>query len=371
VVVADDTFILWQYPHLVYCNATTFFVGIAAGGYTGFSWNGDGTHNVYIFELSTGKMLGKLNDIPNVITAIKFSPDGKFLSVAFRRGNQRDGIKVYSCANWHIVAEDLEYSGVIKSISFASDGSMATTSGDGYVRLYDSTFKLVARRTTPGGNIPFSVVFNPQGGEVAVSFDDSNQINILSSKNLAHLYNPDMSNLLRVRSVNSNVKHISWSHDGRFLYAGGSHASFVGKTKPDYLIRKWSEAGKGNYEDINASNGGEIQSVVALPNGEMLYCTDTPSFGIITKHSQAHEILKSSISNFTLLKDKFRVSADGTMFQFQYDVKDYALFSITTKNVSPVEGYDDRIFSPRKEFFQLSLTIDNSKAILNGTKLDL
>ena len=89
---------------------------------------------------------------------------------------------------------------------------------DGELRLYGPApeFKLLAKRSAPGGNNPFSARFSPDASLIAVGFDDSTKVNILSGDDLRFIYAPDTSQV-----DNGSLISVAWSTDGSRLYAAG------------------------------------------------------------------------------------------------------------------------------------------------------
>src|SRR3974377_333079 len=183
---------------------------LAVGGWTSVT----GLDNsIYLFDRTTGSLTGRFSGLPNVILHLSYSRDGRYL-VASLWG--KNGIRVYRTADAREVGRDTEYGDHSYWAEFDRTGRVVTTSFDGFVRLYSPEFRLMTKQQARGGRRAFSAGFSPDGGKVAVGFEDSTTMNVLSGSDLSFLYAPDTA-----RANNGNLGKVAWSADGRVLYAGG------------------------------------------------------------------------------------------------------------------------------------------------------
>ena len=163
---------------------------IAAGGWTGAEW--DGTVSIYLFERTSGRMIKKIGGLPNVIFHLVFSKDGRYL-VATLGGN--NGLRVFRTSDYSLSAQDKEYGDRSNWADFDASGRLVTSSWDGYIRLYDAGFRLIAKVKGNSGKQPFAVSFSPDGAKVAVGYGDSTGVDVLNGRDLRHLYSPDTKGL--------------------------------------------------------------------------------------------------------------------------------------------------------------------------------
>ena len=109
-------------------------------------------------------------------TDYAFSPDGKELVFASNR--DRDEASSTNADLWAIAvdapAEALKTPRRLTDNpawdggpAFSPDGRLATSSWDGYLRLYSRDFRLLAKKQDQGGSRPFQVSFSPAGRVVA------------------------------------------------------------------------------------------------------------------------------------------------------------------------------------------------------------
>src|SRR4051812_38107776 len=74
---------------------------IAAGGWTGWDWEGKGS--IYVFDLATGDLVRRLGGLDETVSALVWSPDGQFLAVGLQG---HGGLRVLRADNGTVVASD-------------------------------------------------------------------------------------------------------------------------------------------------------------------------------------------------------------------------------------------------------------------------
>ena len=335
---------------------------IATGGWTGRNW-GD-SNSIYLFDLETGKLIRLITGIPCNIFHLSFSLDGRFMAVCLVYGK---GVQVYETTTWSLSAWDKQYGDQSDRADFDTNGRMVTTSSDGYIRLYDSSFQRIAKVTAPGGKRPYSAIFSPDGLKIAVGYKDTNKVDILSAKDLTLLYQPD------VTGVSKELISVCWSTDGQFLYAAGRWAD----SQDLFPIRKWSLAGKGSFTDQTASRN-TIQNIHSLKNGGIIYGASDPAFGVFDSDGNRSLFVSSLTANFMGSRDFFHISPDGSAVQFCFEQKGKrpAQFSIPDRTLTLYSEYppeNPKMISPHISTFSLSITDwkNNYSPKLNGNPLKL
>ena len=169
---------------------------------------------VYIFEAATGQLITRLGRLGNVIVHLAFSPDGGRLAATLGGG---EGMRLWETAGWRLLAEDKDYGGK-NSYGAAFDGAnrLYTVAYDGQIRRYGADGRLEAKAATQGGKEPFSVAVHPQGGKLAIGFNDTTAVEVYDARTLKRLYAADTSGI-----SGGNLSKVAWSADGARLYAGG------------------------------------------------------------------------------------------------------------------------------------------------------
>ena len=148
--------------------------------------------SIYIFNRGSGRILHQIVGLPDVINHLVFLKNGRFLAAALGGGN---GLRVFRTSDYSLAAEDRAYGGKSTSVDFDSAGRLVTTSYDGLLRLYDASFHLVAKRKALGGEHPYAARFSLDGSKIAVGFEDSIQVNVVSGEDLSPLISPDMTSV--------------------------------------------------------------------------------------------------------------------------------------------------------------------------------
>jgi WD40 repeat protein len=346
---------------------------IACGGWTQFN-NGmndtapDG-HTIYLFDRESGRLAKKINGLPSVITHLAYSKDGRFLAASLAS----NGIRVYRTSDYALFGQDTDYGSYSLGADFDENNRLATTSKDGYVRLYsvgsnrDVPLQLIAKEKAPGGSLPYSVMFSPDGTKIALGFQDSTGVNVLSGRGLSYLYSPDTSDL------NSGDMTVSWSSDGKQLFAGGKASKqFGGEWKR--FIRKWSDQGRGPAAYLTAADQ-TIMQILPLKDGGIVYGATDPSFGIFQTDGTRIMYKSSSIADYRNNQELFLVSNDGTKVKFGYEVwgKSPAVFDLRNRMLLSENSEDSNLSKPITSMQGLFVTDwkDTTNPKLNGAALKL
>jgi WD40 repeat protein len=277
---------------------------VAVGGWTQAGEPGD---SIYLFQRATGKLLLRLNGLPNVIIDLRFSPDGRLLAAALGGAN---GIRVYRTDNWNAAARDTDYQGDSYSVDFDPKGRLVTTCEDSYIRLYDASFHLLAKQTAAGGKQPFFARFDPTGEKIAVGFDDSTAVNVLSGVDLHLLYAPDTA-----LAKNGNLESVAWSQDGLQLYAGGFYSEKSG-WRP---VLRWQEAGRGAKQSFRVSPN-TIRDLRPLANGRLAFGAADPLFGVLQADGSKRWEKRGETLDFRDQENRLRVSDDGSVVEFAFQI---------------------------------------------------
>jgi len=331
---------------------------IAASGWTSKT----GLDNsIYLFDRATGELRSHISGHPNVIFNLTYSPDGQFLVASLYGGN---GIHIYRTSDYSLVFRDIDYGGDSHWAEFDKKGRLVTSCYDGYIRLYDNSFILLEKRKVSGSNQPFAVRFSPEGDKIAVGFNDSRQISVLSGKDLSELYTSDAQGL-----DNGNLFSTAWSNDGQMLYAGGMY----GKNAV-YPILRWSQGGKGYRQSLPTSSN-TIMDIKALKNGDIIFATFDPTFGRFSRNGQKILYREANIADLRDNDNGFLISEDASVIQFGYEVwgKRPARFSLNERILKLDPSDSSTLTKPKIQAPNLSITNwkHNYFPALNGNVLPL
>ena len=326
---------------------------IAAAGWSGYEW--DKAHSIYVFDRESGVLQRRLAKLPNTIAHLAFSPDGRFLAAAFAGAN---GIRLYNTADYSPAGTDGAYGSTCESAAFSPDSrQLATTSFDGFIRLYDlsSGLRLLRKEKAPGGERPYGVAFSPDGAQLAVGYVDAPRVDVLASG--------DLSPLIFRTAANRFLGAVAWSRDGRYLFAGGGRLPSAGNP-----IYRWDRDG-GDFRQFAAAND-TIMALIPLRNLQLAFGSGEPAFGILDENGGRILWRGSPKADFRSIS--LCVSADGLQAGYAYEVggKSPALFSAGDRSIS-LGALPSSVSAPLTKGLDVTDWHNSTAPKLNGNALKL
>ena len=274
---------------------------IVCGGWTG--WDRDGKGSVYLFNRADGSMTKRISGFPEVIKGLAYSADGEYLAVTL---GGKGGLYLLRTSTWKPAMVDRAYGGDAYGVAFSPDGRIATTSWDGFVRLYGRNHKLVARQRLRTGESPYGIAFSSDGNSVAVGSVASPRVEVLSGQDLSFHYAPAL-----LGTENGAFSSVAWGGND-YLYAAGSC-----RVKKGFVLRRWKERGRGKPEDF-AVAASDILSLAPLGDGGIAFGCAVPEIGIIAPDGVSIFSRLGDSVDFSYTQPDFRVSADGSTVQFDF-----------------------------------------------------
>ena len=326
---------------------------VAAGGWTQ-------QDSIYLFEPQTGKMAARIAGLPGTTNSLGFSPDGHYLAAGLSSTN---GLRVYDGhRQWSEVFRGTDYGDQINGVTFSADGRLATTSGDGKVRLYDRAFRLVVPPKKVTG-APFRIAFSPDGALLAVGnadYADAPTVTLLDGHSLASLPGPNVDGL-----SDGFLPIVAWSKDGGTLYAG---AGIRGRT----AVLAWAHAGRGARRALPAASN-TIQGLAALPDGGLLVATQDPFLEWLAPDGRPRWAQASPSVDFRKQADRLAVSADGTLvdFGFEFGGKSQLRFDLRARKLSGAPPADQQTLPPKQAGLAVERWLDDDSPILDGKPIKL
>ena len=293
---------------------------IACGGRTEIG--GGTSRSIYLFDRDSGKLVRRIGGLSNNLLRLAYSKDGNFLLAGMQSNG---GIRIYRTSDYSITAEDRDYGDAFHGGDFDGNGRLVTTSKDGFIRLYGSDFKLIMKKKAPDGFRPHSVCFSPDGSSIAATFYNellNGKLDVLSGKDLSHQYSPDVRGFAK-----GFFGPVCWSTDGKFLYAAkGSWTPFI--------IRRWSERGKGPYKDLGEAEF-YFSGLLSLKDGGIVFASVYPSFGVFDANDKKVLHMTPPVADYRFGPAEFLVSKNGDGIQFCYERwgKSPARFSVIERSL--------------------------------------
>jgi WD40 repeat protein len=154
---------------------------VAVAGWSGYEW--DTTDSIYLFDRASGRLVRRISGLPNAISHLAYSPDGRWLAASLGGEN---GVRVFDAASGRETGQDKDYGSDSYSVDFSGDGRrLVTTSYDGEIRFYaveEGHLRKLTQAAAPGGKRPYLARFSPDGRHIAVGFDDTTAVNVLAPR---------------------------------------------------------------------------------------------------------------------------------------------------------------------------------------------
>jgi WD40 repeat protein len=354
---------------------------IAVGGWTKAT-EADRQEQIYLFDCASGRLVRRIDGLPNNVTYLVFSPDGCRLAAML----SRDGLRIYGRErDWAELARDVDY-GKDHSYGadFAPDGRLATTAWDGKVRLYanDCVGNIRPIHTiTLTDDLPSGIVFSPDGSHLAVGSEKASIVTLLNGRDLSpswadlRVLDPSIGDRSRFEQVpTNNLSRVAWSRDGQTLFAAGRCFPTAGTLSYDVLtftvgndaIRTPLWAGQ-NTTSVPASLilawsiGGPVHTfpagqntvvrLVTLPEGDLLVAAQDPWLARLQADGSPHWMHGPRQADFRELCNTLAVSNDGTRVRFGVAAagKLTAQFDLVTRTLTHDPPPDGEMALPRRD----------------------
>ena len=269
---------------------------VAAGGFDAHS-KLDSNHFVYVFDVETGEMTGRLGPGADATLSMAVSRDGSRLAVGL---GGTAGLQIFDMPSGELLAEDSRYEVDVYAVAYAPAGNLVAISRDGRMTLYDRDGERLEQGNA-GGAMPFFASFAPDGERFAVGYYEDSAINIFSTESLERVDRRDMDD--------SNVMRLDWTDDNR-LFAGGRSQ---GATR----ILAWDMAG----DDPASEYPVAVDDIRALehvaPHG-LAFMSFDPALGLLGEDGEARMLREAVVMPFffDLIDRAIGVSADAARVIF-------------------------------------------------------
>ena len=270
---------------------------IAVGGWTGVSW--EKTASIYLYDSVTGQMTGRIPGQEDVISALDWSPDGRFLAVGMAG---RGGIKVLSTVSWRSVARDDQYQDSVSFVHWSAQGMLAVSAADGALRLYGADHVLLERQPVGVSRLLGGVRFSPDGRRIALGLIDKPLAMVLAVPKL---------DLVALRQVPDSLQKglccIAWSRDGGTLFVNGEYSG----DGPTPLYR-FGDGGLGAPQALPVGDQ-RFSNMLPLSDGKLLFATSSPSLTLMDASGDRIGTVGSIVSDTRDSGTRLMLSADAQM----------------------------------------------------------
>ncbi len=291
---------------------------IAVAGWT--CWETEGRACVYLLNAVTGAIVARLRGLEEVVSTVRFSPDGRHLAVGLM-GTQ--GLRVFRVQDGALVAADRDYRDKLLELDFSPGGRLVAASLDGFLRLYDERFALAGRVNAGlAGHEPFGVRHSRDGQLIAVGFNDVPRVSVLRANDLSVV-------ATLAGSSTRNLTRVAWSPDGSVLFAAGE----TGNSDTSALFR-WRMSKPLRAEPLPAAIG-RIGDLAVTRDNLLLFGAEDPALGMIDPAGRIRYALRTGIPDYRGLAGRLRVSQDGSVVEIPV-ATGARRFSLTTQKLERV-----------------------------------
>ena len=269
---------------------------LAVGGWT--CWDTEGSACIYLLDAETGALTARIRGLPEVVAALRFSPDGTRLAAGMMG---QGGLQVYRLSDRKLVARDAAYRDKLLELDFTLDGRLVAASLDGFLRLYDRQLTLIGRIDAGlAGHQPFGLRCSPDGRFIAVGFNDVAHVSVLDARDLEPIRNLNVAG-----PAPRNLTRVGWSPDSSALYATGE--PLQGETA---TVFRWRVAGSA-LADRAFVTEGRIGDLAVTRDQSVAFASDEPSLGMLDAAGKIRYRLLSGIPNYGA-DVRLRVARDGS-----------------------------------------------------------
>lgn len=276
------------------------------GGNTGATW--DKRFAIYMFDLQTQRMRGRLPDLPGPINDIAYAPDGNSFAVAMGNGG---GVWQIDAHNGSLIGSDVSYRQRVTSVTFDRNGRLYATGFDGDVRLYAAKGRRLASRTPVPGGHPYTVAVSPDGRTVAVGYVDQPRVELLNAADLSHRATLNSDSSGKRDASTEGLGAVAWTSDGALLAAGSVHDQEGWR-----VVRRFTPGNPRPAEWHGLRD--TIFQIRGTPDGGAILVGADPAMTRLDRTGRTVFRKESPGLDFRDVQDRlYRVSFDGMSVQLQ------------------------------------------------------
>ncbi len=316
------------------------------GAVVAVSWASETEAAVFLFDRNSGAIIRRIDGPADVVSDLRFSPDGSLLATAATSG----AIQIFNPATGEELARDADCQARAYSVDINRGNRLvATGCADGQMRVYSldrSGLRLLGSAALGHflnvTKAPASVRFSPDGQLLAVGLDRLSGVTVWRAATLTQV-----GEVSTTKSM-SNAYSVVWSADGQKIYAPSVNA------KTDFKVQMWAsgrsaQPGDAGFNrlssetDVHVDGHGRPLGFVPLADGRVVVATTNGGFGVSDQSGninwqteQTHVRYESYTANLGH-PPPLQLSADGKVFLFTLDGKATAAFDLGKLGYVPAD----------------------------------
>lgn len=302
----------------------------AVGGWTGFEWNS--SYSIYVYSLITGKMIDRIDRLPNAIKSLTYSNDGQKINALL----VNRGIVQIDLSQKKILFDHLDNSNELSNLKTDSENHLILTTNDS-IRQYSKTLNLNKEVQLENSQISIFRISK-----------DKSQLGIVDKNNHLKIYK-NTTNLLFPLSHLKTVP-IETKPDKTLIDFDFIHSQEVLLVWTDTKSRT-TQIDRLNLENQTVSSmltltNENIQKVfVSSDQKQAILIGDSISLINIQNNQTVYR--KTRLPDFPIYMDNILISKNGRIIQFSYNgnKKTNAMFSLDAMRLVVNADNPDGLYS--------------------------
>ncbi len=241
---------------------------LATGGY----------HEVLIWELSSGKLLKRLQGLPERTYAIRYSPNGWWIATASGTPAQSGVVRLWDAKNGEPIRDMIEVEDSVFGLAFSPDSRLLASGGcDRTIRIWDLASGKLAKSIEDHADWVLDLDFSPDGSRLVSGSRDKTSKVFDVAKGESLVTFPEHTDA---------VYAVAFARDGKSVATAGG----------DKTIKMWDPINDGKKIRDIGGHGMAVFKLQFTPDGsQLLSCSAdktarefNPANGQQTRSLQGH-----------------------------------------------------------------------------------